>query len=54
MDAIGQDNVFPADPGHGAAMDKALEAAQKWLAGRQAASVGDKATGEDAIKAETE
>ena len=32
LDAIGEENVFVAQTGLGAAEDAALEAAQKWLA----------------------
>jgi len=32
MDIIGEENVFPAQPGYGASDDAALEAAEAWIA----------------------
>jgi hypothetical protein len=34
LDQIGEENVFAAQTGLGAAEDEALEAAQKWLSSR--------------------
>jgi hypothetical protein len=39
MEIIGKENVFPAVPGYGASVDKALAAAQKWLAEVMSANV---------------
>jgi SulP family sulfate permease len=39
MEIIGKENVFPAEPGYGASLDKALAAAQKWLAEDRSANV---------------
>ena len=36
LEQIGEENVFEAQPGYGAAEDEALEAAQKWLDSRPA------------------
>ena len=49
LEQIGEENVFEAQPGYGAAEDEALEAAQKWLDSRPAQQIsaesesGDKA-----------
>jgi SulP family sulfate permease len=41
LDELGRDNVFPAQPGLGAAMDAAWDAAQGWLStGQSAAEAG--------------
>jgi SulP family sulfate permease len=54
LEIIGKENVFPAEPDLGAALDKAREAAAEWLASPKDSSTGEGATDEDSSKAEAE
>jgi SulP family sulfate permease len=47
MDVIGRDNVYPAGPGCGASTDKALTAAQSWLAVREVSPVDGQESTDD-------
>jgi SulP family sulfate permease len=53
MDIIGKENVFAAEPELGASVDKAREAAARWLASSKGESIGEGATAEDVSKPET-
>jgi SulP family sulfate permease len=54
VDIIGKDNVFAAEPELGASVDKAREAAARWLASPKDNATSKGATDEDASKPETE
>ena len=51
---FGEENIFPAEPIHGASVEKALAAAEKWIASPKEDITGEGKTDEDAIANTTE